>query len=370
MTLLPLEGFSVGVTADRRWSEQAELLERRGATVVHAPTISTEYLASDDALRSATDKVIASPPAYLVATTGIGVRAWFDAANAWGVAEKLSISLAAARVVARGPKATAAVQVAGLDVWRSPDSERLDDVVALLAGQPLQGCRIAFQHYGERDAEAVDALTAHGADVIDVPVYRYRPPPDDSRVVALIDAVCTGQVDAVTFTSAPAVRYLVAAAHAHGEDGRLLAAFNHGDVVAACVGPVCAGMAVTAGIERPISPERGRLGLLVRALTDALQVRQRILPCGPASVVVQGRAVTVDGQRVDLPPRERAVLDMLVGADGSVVTKPDLLREVWRSADADEHAVEVAVSRLRRRLGPAGGALRTVPRRGYRLDVA
>jgi uroporphyrinogen-III synthase len=53
-----------------------------------------------------------------------------------------------------------------------------------------------------------------------------------------------------------------------------------------------------------------------------------------------------------------------------VVTKPELLRDVWRAADADEHAVEVTVSRLRRRLGPAGRAVRTVPRRGYRLDVA
>jgi uroporphyrinogen-III synthase len=40
---------------------------------------------------------------------------------------------------------------------------------------------------------------------------------------------------------------------------------------------------------------------------------------------------------------------------------------VWGGASADEHAVEVTVSRLRTRLGPLGNALRTVPRRGYRL---
>ena len=370
MTLLPLEGFSVGVTADRRWSEQAELLERRGASVLHAPTLATEYLASDDALRSATEAVIARPPDYLVATTGIGVRAWFEAAQAWGLAEKLSASLDGARVVARGAKASAAVQVAGLVVWRSPASERLDDVVTLLGTERLRDRVVAFQHYGEHDGDAVEGLAAIGAEVIDVPVYRYRPPPDDSRVVGLIDAVCTGQVDAVTFTSAPALRNLVAVAREHGEDAPLLAAFNHDDVVVACVGPVCAGAAVAAGIERPVAPERGRLGLLVRTLTEALQGRQRVVPCGATSVIVQGRAVAVDGKRIDLPPRERAVLDMLVGADGSVVTKLELLREVWRSADADEHAVEVAVSRLRRRLGSAGGAVRTVPRRGYRLDVA
>ena len=47
MTLRALEGFVIGVTADRRWTEQAELFQRRGAVVMHGPTIKTEYLASE-----------------------------------------------------------------------------------------------------------------------------------------------------------------------------------------------------------------------------------------------------------------------------------------------------------------------------------
>ena len=44
-----LDGFVIGVTADRRWEEQAELLERRGARVVHGPTIRTIALVADEA---------------------------------------------------------------------------------------------------------------------------------------------------------------------------------------------------------------------------------------------------------------------------------------------------------------------------------
>ena len=47
VTLQPLEGYTIGVTADRRASEQAELLRRRGARVIDGPTIATTYLASD-----------------------------------------------------------------------------------------------------------------------------------------------------------------------------------------------------------------------------------------------------------------------------------------------------------------------------------
>ena len=54
-------GFVVGITADRRWEEQAELLRRRGATVVHGPCMDTLYLADDDDLRRATVDVIEQP---------------------------------------------------------------------------------------------------------------------------------------------------------------------------------------------------------------------------------------------------------------------------------------------------------------------
>src|SRR5581483_1958624 len=275
MTLLPLQGFAIGITADRRWAEQAELFERRGATVLHGPTIATQYLASDEALRRATELVIAGPPDYVVATTGIGVRAWFEAAQAWGVADRLLDALGSSRVVTRGPKATAAAQVAGLRVWSSPPSERLDDVVALLEAEGVSGRTVAFQHYGKRDEHAVALLAAAGADVVEVPVYRYRPPADGTRARALVDAVCDRHLDAVTFTSAPAVEHLVIAAGGVGRAGQLLHAFNEHDVVAACIGPVCAEAARAVGIDRPVAPALGRLGLLVRALTDVLQTRRR-----------------------------------------------------------------------------------------------
>ena len=42
-------------------------------------------------------------------TTGIGIRAWIEAAQSWGLDHALLDALSGARVVARGPKAAAAV---------------------------------------------------------------------------------------------------------------------------------------------------------------------------------------------------------------------------------------------------------------------
>lgn len=368
MSLDALQGFVVGITADRRWSEQAELLQRRGVSVLHGPTIKTAYLARDDALRVATEAVLACRPDYLVATTGIGVRAWFEAAQAWGLAERLVDALAGARVVARGPKATAAVQTVGLSVWHSPASERLDDVIARLHDEPLAGRTIAFQHYGERNGPAVDALVERGAEVIEVPIYRWQRPDDVGPALRLVDAVCDGRVDAVTFTSAPALHNLVALARDHGRDAALIDAFNKGGVVAACMGPVCAQAARRVGIEEPVAPERGRLGLLVRVLTDALRSRRQELVLAGERVVVQGRALAVGGRAVDLPDRERAVFEVLSSRRGAVLSKATILR----SLGADEtgvHALEATIARLRRRLGPAGRAVRSVRGRGYVLDA-
>jgi uroporphyrinogen-III synthase len=367
MTLAALEGFTIGVTADRRWTEQAELLQRRGASVLHGPTIHTEYLASDDALRQATLDVVSQRPDYLVATTGIGVRAWFEAAQAWGLGEQLHDALADTRVVARGPKAAAAAHSAGLLVWDSPASERLDDVLDRLLAEPLPGTSVAFQHYGEHNHDAVERLRRAGAAVAEVPIYRWRRPADDDAAVRLVDAVCEGRVDAVTFTSAPAVHNLLAIARDHERAPALLDAFNHAGVVAACIGPVCAEGARQEGVVNPLAPSHGRLGLLVRALTEALAGRRQTLRLAGRPVVVQGRAVAVDGAPVDLSEQERAVFETLLRRRGAVVSKPAMLKSIGADP-AGDHALEAAVARLRKRLGPAAGAVRCVRGRGYILD--
>ena len=182
----------VGITADRRWEEQAELLRRRGASVVHGPSISTLYLASDANLKEATLDVIARPPDYLVATTGIGMRAWLEAAAAWGLGDRLDEVLGGTRIVARGPKSAAAVQAGGLPVWGRSATEQLGGVMTILLAEPLAGRRVAVQEYGMKSPELRAALDDAGAEVVEVPVYRWRVPEDTGPAMRLVEAACDG----------------------------------------------------------------------------------------------------------------------------------------------------------------------------------
>ena len=57
-----LAGLVVGITADRRAGEQAELLRRMGAKVLHGPTINTLTVGDQDRVLAATADVVARPP--------------------------------------------------------------------------------------------------------------------------------------------------------------------------------------------------------------------------------------------------------------------------------------------------------------------
>jgi len=366
MALRSLEGHVVGITADRRWSEQAELLKRRGAAILHGPTISTLYLADDETLRAATVSLVEGPPAYLVATTGIGIRAWLEAAQTWGIGEALTEALRNARIVARGPKAAAAIQASGLDVWQRSPTERLPEILDILRAEPLAGQRVAIQEYGAESPELTAALVEEGAEVVSVPVYRWRLPDQDGPARRLVEAACARRLDAVTFTSAPAVRNLFIIADRTGAAEDLRQAFN-GGIVAACVGPVCGGAALEMGIDAPLQPDVGRLGLLVRALSDHAEQRRRTLKLCGIEVVSQGAAVLLGNDMVELSPLERSVFEQLAERPGVVVPRATLLKTGWGSPNADPQVLEATMARLRRRLGPCGGALQSVTGRGYRL---
>jgi uroporphyrinogen-III synthase len=81
--------------------------------------------------------------------------------------------------------------------------------------------------------------------------------------------MCTGAVDAVTFTSQPAVHHLFRIAERLGRADDLRAACN-GAVLPVCVGPVCADAALAEGITRPRWPDPPRLAAMIRLVAAAL----------------------------------------------------------------------------------------------------
>jgi uroporphyrinogen-III synthase len=366
----PLAGFTVGVTAARRSEELITLLERRGAAVVHAPAIRIIPLVDDVELRRVTTLLIEQPPDVVVVTTGIGFRGWVEAAHGWDVADDLISGLGATRIVARGPKARGAIRQAGLCEEWSPQSESSAEVLERLLADGVVNLCIAVQLHGaasewEPDTDICDALTMAGAQVIKVPVYRWEPPEDPRRMDHLIAMACRAELDAVTFTSAPAVASLLQRAKALGALDELVTAMRN-DVAAICVGPVTSAPLGRLGVATSY-PERYRLGALARLVGDELPCRERRFTAGGHVVSMRSAGVAVDGQIRTVPPAGMALMRRLLVHPGLVVSREELLAQLPGGGD-DTHAVETAIARLRSALG-APHIIQTVVKRGYRLAI-
>lgn len=364
-----LTGFVVGVTADRRSGEQIELLSRKGAEVLHGPTIRTHPLGEEGDLADATRAVIADPPDVTLFSTGIGVRGWLEAAESLDLGEQLLDALGRSELLTRGHKAHGAAVTAGLTpAWETP-KETTAELIEELGRRKAAGLRVAVQLDGAADAPLARRVAALGADVVPVPVYRWTLPSDAGPPHRLVTAICERRVDAVTFTARPQIENLVELAGAAGLLDDVTAAMTT-DVTPVCVGPVCATAAVDAGFADPVVPERYRLGSMVHALAAAFAGRALDIVLADIPLRVQGRAVVIGSEVVRLTDRERDILHALADNFGVVISKRQLLHRIWPGGEAEEHVVEVTVARLRQRLGPAGAGVETVFRRGYRLSAA
>jgi uroporphyrinogen-III synthase len=363
----PLLGFRVGVTAARRREEQVSLLERRGAEVTCAPVVRTAPLTDDSALLEATRACVQNPPDIVLGTTGIGFRGWCEAADGWGLGERLLGALHGATLLARGPKTVGAIRAAGLrESWSAP-SETFEELLDHVLGLGVAGRRIAVQEHGESLTHAADRLRAAGADVVVVSVYRCETVGDREPVSGLVEMALRREVDAVTFTSAPAVAAFLDTAEAVGRHDELLHALRDG-VAAACVGPVTAGPLRLHDVP-VVQPARARLGAMVRELALQLPACRRggTLTVAGRRVGLHGAVVLLDGEPVALSRAPRAVLDALAERPGEVWSRRRLLARLPSGSARSEHAVEMAVARVRAALGAA--VVQTVVKRGYRLRV-
>jgi uroporphyrinogen-III synthase len=356
----PLIGFTVGITGHRRWEEQAEMLVRRGAQVVHAPVVRTMPLDDVDATIRATHEILASPVDIVVLTTGIGTRSWLGVAESAGVDGALRESCRQATVLARGPKARSAAIGGGLEVtWQAPEETSVE-IRRRLAETGVAGKRVAVQLDGG-GSDLADRIRSLGADVVEIPVYRWQLPDDEQPVARLVEATVAGRVDAVTFTSSIAVDNLFALAADEDALARALGASAR----AIAVGPVTAAALRRHGVDRIVEPRRARLGAMVQALVAELTALHRMLRLGDVAVRWQGSAIVGPDETVTvLTPGEARVLDALLVRSPAVVPKADLVDD-----GVDEHAAEAAVARLRTKLGPLGHGIRTVPRRGYACEL-
>lgn len=93
------------------------------------------------------------------------------------------------------------------------------------------------------------------------------------------------------------------------------------------------------------------------------------LIAGPLRLDPNKRQADCHGERLDLTPKEYAILEALIRRRGQIVSRTLLWETVWEShSEPNSNVVDVNVGYLRRKLGSQAELIKTVRGAGYMLE--
>jgi uroporphyrinogen-III synthase len=266
-----LEGYRILILETREEAQFSRLLSEQGANVLQCPMF-TIHDAPDPAPVEAWIRLfIARPFDDLVLMTGEGLRRMMKVAKRIGVDQEFIAAIGKARRYARGPKPVRALREIGLEADVQTETPTSEGVAAMLAREDINGHRVGLQLYPDKDhAKLIAAITSYGASIDMVLPYVYDGEAAETNIVAAIDEMAQGRVDAIALTSSGQVRRLVDVARAHGYEDRLSEALANTPI--ASVGPVVSDELTANGIRTDIYPANDSFFMkpLISAMAVAL----------------------------------------------------------------------------------------------------
>ena len=152
------------------------------------------------------------PAKLAIFQTGVGTKALFAATDVLGSDREFSeSSVENMLVAARGPKPSGALRQRGVRIdYSAADPFTTHEMLDELGGLRLEGERVIVQRYGSANRELDAALAARGAEVIEIPTYRWSLPQDTAQLESLVGRLERNEMHAVVFTNAEQARNLFA----------------------------------------------------------------------------------------------------------------------------------------------------------------
>jgi uroporphyrinogen-III synthase len=265
----PLAGRTIALPESRELDRLATLIEAEGAATWRCPLVAILDAPDPRPVETWLRELAAGGLDDLIFLTGEGLRRLLAAAERLGLAADVVAALGRARKVTRGPKPARALHEIGLSPDLAAPVPTTAGVIEALGALELRGRRVGVQLYGEDpNRPLVEFLEAAGAAARPVSPYIYASASEGAAVATLIDALDTGRVDAIAFTSASQVDRLFQVAGPTGET-RLRAALA--GVRVAAIGPIVVEALGARGVRLDVVPDkafvmRNLVGALVAAL--------------------------------------------------------------------------------------------------------
>jgi uroporphyrinogen-III synthase len=265
MNALPLSGRTIAVPETRELDVFAALLERRGAAVLRCPLVAIRDAPDPAPVLAWLRGFCAGSCDDLILLTGEGLRRLTDCLRRHEPTLEAAFlrELTRVRKIIRGPKPARALKELGLKSDLAAGLPTTRGIIAMLSGLDLKGRRVGVQLYGTDPNEPlIGFLRGAGATPLTVAPYVYADAADDAAVLALLERLATGHIDAIAFTSTPQVERLFACAPAE----RVSAALSR--TLVAAVGPVVADALANHGVRAELMPADS---FFMKPLTSVLE---------------------------------------------------------------------------------------------------
>src|SRR5262245_4645973 len=176
-------GYRVAAFEARFAQEMAKLISNHGGDPVMAPAMAEVPLGQNVRAFDFLERLFRGEIPVVIFLTGVGTRALFEVAETRYSREQLVEALQRVTIVARGPKPVSALRSFGVPIavvvpepntWR----ELLETMDASDRCPALNGLTVAVQEYGVPNNELLQEIKRRGAQVLQVPVYRWALPKD------------------------------------------------------------------------------------------------------------------------------------------------------------------------------------------------
>jgi uroporphyrinogen-III synthase len=283
---MSLHGIVVAITSSRRAYELASIVQKFGGIPYVAPTIAIKNnISLTSECNRFTDTIGHEKMHFFICMTGVAVFNLFrkikDSHQLDKVIERLNDTV----VIARSNKPAVELKKFGITTDYVPDMNTIAGVFDLIRKFDLNKKNIGILWHGDFSVSFKGKLESLGAKVFEFSSYSYSTSleeknpgilnemgydyvaPTEEKIRNLIEDLIRGTIDAITFTSPPAVKELFEFAKRNNKMDLLRDKLNN-NVLVVSVGPSTSKMIENFQIRVDVMPNNYRMGAMVKELAD------------------------------------------------------------------------------------------------------
>jgi len=268
MATAGFNGLTVASFESRMAAEIARIIERNGGNPLVTPALREVPLDDNSAALKFGAQLTTERVDMFILLTGVGTTALFDLLKTRYPWSSILEALKQTALVARGPKPVAALKAFGLQPTLTvPEPNTWVDLISMLDEyRPVKGLRIAVQEYGASNPDLLKALNQRGAEVFQVPIYRWALPEDLRPLRQALDEIIAEKVPVLLITNAAQVDHVMQVLEKDGKVDRFREALKQ--MVVASIGPTASERLRHYEWPIDLEPSHPKMGVLVKEASE------------------------------------------------------------------------------------------------------